>query len=1625
MRFHEDQSLAEVDKLMRVSPSELDSLLDQARAERWSQLTLVGLGSQLRDRTEDWPDSIMAADRVFQLSTYVEGLTASLKSLTGLTSLNLWGNNIGADGARDIAASLTSLTSLNLRGNNIGADGARDIAASLTSLTSLNLGDNNIGADGAIAIAASLTRLTSLYLASNNIGDDGASDIAASLTRLTSLNFGDSNIGADGARAIAASLTSLTSLNLESNNIGDNGARAIAASLTSLTSLNLGSNNIGRYGAGDIAASLTSLTSLNLWNNNIGNDGARDIAASLTSLTSLNLWNNNISADGAGDIAASLTRASLTRLTSLNLGSNNIGDDGARAIAASLAGLTSLNLWSNNIGDDGARDIAASLTGLTSLNLGNNNIGADGAIAIAASLTRLTSLYLASNNIGDDGASDIAASLTRLTSLNLGDNNIGADGARDIAASLTRLTWLDLGSNNIGNDGTRAIAASLTGLTSLNLWNNNIGDDGARAIAASLTGLALLDFGSNNIGNDGTRAIAASLTRLTSLNLESNNIGDNGARAIAASLTRLTWLNLGGNNIGANGARDIAASLTSLTSLDLGNNNIGADGAIAIVASLTRLTSLNLARNNIGDDGARAIAASLTSLTSLHLSNNNIGADGARDIAASLTSLTSLGLGDNNIGADGAIAIAASLTRLTSLDLDSNNIGAHGARAIAASLTRLNSLNLDSNNIGAGGARAIAASLTSLTSLNLGSNKIGNDGAGAIAASLTRLTSLRLDSNNIGVNGARAIAASLTSLTSLHLDSNNIGVNGARAIAASLTSLTSLHLASNRIGAAGARAILDVQSSRGGNLLRHLNLRNNGDLTGLLPKELLEAIDGQAILAAYRRFTAAQAAQTLRPLNELKLLVVGNEAVGKTSLLRYVIEGKPRNPSEAKTPGIVQHEKILVQEWSPSDCPAQLNVWDFGGQEMMRGTHRFFLTERSLYLLVLEDRRQDDRSIYEWMKTIRNRGGDSPVIVVINKSDGGKQDLRLDEGGLKETYHNIVAFLRTSCDPGEWAVESVRTLRRQIVSVIIGDQRLRHVLDGIPANWLQIKHRVSALASQRSVLTHADFVALCKYPGGGNEPIFDENEQRALLQLLHQLGTIVAHGLERGASAARREVSLLDPNWLTGAVYRILEKASAVEQEGEFLRHKLAEWLDPAPYPPERHEFILDMMQDPDIGLCFRVPTPQEERYLVPEALPASRPFLGKRPDDLLRFRYRYNYLPPSLIPRLIVESHRNVVPGRPRWRTGAVLFTRDCDVLVLADPDKRRIDLQADGPAALRRAALNVVLNDLEAVHALNPEAEPVALVPLPDRPDEQVRYDYLLELERRWGPSHAFLPEGAERMYEVEELLEGVRRDQNASLERPTVTDDRNRDIQPHTVILIHGIRTTALWQNSIRRTLEDQGFKVQPTNYGRFDLVRFLCPWQFFRRKVVEEITKQIRQTIRLAEGAKCSIIAHSFGTFIVASILQRHTDLQFRRIIFCGSVVRYKFRFEEFSSRFEQPLVNEVGTRDVWPVLAETVTSGYGSAGTFGFRRPSVRDRWHNGKTHSAFLKRDFCVRYWVPYLRDGRIVEDDEEAEHPPWWLRIVTTVQPRYLVAMIAVVLVGWFVVHLGPASWWLIHNTT
>ncbi|MBA3240620.1 MAG: leucine-rich repeat domain-containing protein, partial [Acidobacteria bacterium] len=105
-----------------------------------------------------------------------------------------------------------------------------------------------------------------------------------------------------------------------------------------------------------------------------------------------------------------------------------------------------------------------------------------------------------------------------------------------------------------------------------------------------------------------------------------------------------------------------------------------------------------------------------------------------------------------------------------------------------------------------------------------------------------------------------------------------------------------------------------------------------------------------------------------RPLNEAKLILVGRGGVGKTSIVNRLVHRMFKD--EKKTEGIIITGWPLTVGSDNEDV--RLNVWDFGGQEIMHATHQFFLTERSLYLLVLSGREDLAEADAEyWLKLIQ------------------------------------------------------------------------------------------------------------------------------------------------------------------------------------------------------------------------------------------------------------------------------------------------------------------------------------------------------------------------------------------------------------------------------------------------------------------------------------------------------------------------------------------------------------------------------------------------------------------------------------------------------------------------------
>jgi hypothetical protein len=190
-------------------------------------------------------------------------------------------------------------------------------------------------------------------------------------------------------------------------------------------------------------------------------------------------------------------------------------------------------------------------------------------------------------------------------------------------------------------------------------------------------------------------------------------------------------------------------------------------------------------------------------------------------------------------------------------------------------------------------------------------------------------------------------------------------------------------------------------------------------------------------------------------------------------------------------------------------------------------------------------------------------------------------------------------------------------------------------------------------------------------------------------------------------------------------------------------------------------------------------------------------------------------------------------------------------------------------------------------------------------------------------------------------------------------------------HIIVLLHGMNTDAEWQEALADQLrDDYGVETYPIGYGNFSPLKFLFPiWT--RRAPIKIVTQELRALKTKHPNADVSVIAHSFGSYILCNILESQTDLKFFRIQLCGAVVSTNYRWDKVESRVEKQIVNDVGHRDIWPLVAKISTWGFGDSGTFGFKKVHVRDRFFN-YGHSDFMTREHVVNFWKPFIVDGQI-----------------------------------------------------
>jgi Leucine-rich repeat (LRR) protein len=756
------------------------------------------------------------------------------------------------------------------------------------------------------------------------------------------------------------------------------------------------------------------------------------------------------------------------------------------------------------------------------------------------------------------------------------------------------------------------------------------------------------------------------LEHLTWLDLSSNQISD---YSFLEKMTNLTSLYLGFNQIS-----DISflEKLTNLTSLNLSLNQISDS---LFLEKLTNLTSLNLSFNQISDS---RFLEKLTNLTTLELRSNQIS-----DISflENLTNLTTLDLSENSIS---DYSFLEKLTNLTRVDLSNNQIS---DIRFLENLTNLTRVDLSNNQIS---DIRFLENLTNLTQVDLSNNQISDI---RFLENLTNLTQVDLSNNQI--SDIRFLE-NLTNLTSLDLNFNQI--SDIRFLE-KLTNLTWLNLSFNQISDIKPLLHLIKLGEMNISLKNHRSQNQVTLYNNQIENPPIEIVkQGNAAILKY--FEALEAQETIK-LYEAKMLIIGEGGVGKTSLLRKFISEGNKLPEEKETTKGIDIQEYYFQTAANQDF--RINMWDFGGQEIYHSTHQFFLTKRSLYVLV-DDTRKDDKTIHDatfnyWLQTVELFGGGSPIVIVQNEK--GDRSKVLDLKSIQSNFSNVKGTYATN-------LLTCRNLAETKTALQFFIQQLPHIGAKLPKSWVDIRNEVEDLKRPRGLEadTGTYYISREKYFEICKKHKVDEDTALILSQYFHDLGVFLHF---QDDDILCRTV-ILQNEWATDAVYKVLDCENVKGNRGRFTRADLETiWGDEDCKDKYRnmHPELLALMKE--FKLCYQITNRVgfgnryglTDTFLAPQLFEESQPDYDWDETDNLIVKLKYGFMPKGLISQFIVRMHRYVKELETAWKHGVILEKTDtvyAEVVSLYAQQEIRIRVRGVD----NKRFLDIVLEEFDKIHSL-----------------------------------------------------------------------------------------------------------------------------------------------------------------------------------------------------------------------------------------------------------------------------------------------------------------------------------
>jgi internalin A len=587
------------------------------------------------------------------------------------------------------------------------------------------------------------------------------------------------------------------------------------------------------------------------------------------------------------------------------------------------------------------------------------------------------------------------------------------------------------------------------------------------------------------------------------------------------------------------------------------------------------------------------------------------------------------------------------LDKLSTLDLRINQI-----KSLPTEITKLISLNklyIQNNQLVSLPDEIVQ--LVNLREFHLSSNRLNN-----LPTKIGKLISLK--EFNIHSNELRELPEDITQLANL------------RKLDLSYNQITSLP---KKMGQLTKLRRLDLRDNQLVKLPPELGLLHLAALTfGNNPWQALPPEIRSGGVRAILNFCRQQLEGETDQIYEAKLLIIGEGGAGKTTLAKKIQSSDYQLKEEDSTQGI---DVIQWQFSLDNGKEFRVNIWDFGGQEIYHTTHRFFLTKRSLYTLVV-DNRKEDTDFYYWLNMVELLSDKSPLLIIKNEKQERQREI--NERQLRGEFINLKETIATNLDTNRGLPEILTQIKHYI-------SNLPHIGTELPKTWIKVREALEQ--DSRNYISLDEYLTLCEDNG------FTRREDKLQLSgYLHDLG-VCLHFQEDDLLI---KTVILKPTWGTDAVYKVLDNPLVIRNKGRFTRDDLKGIWYEEKYVTMQSELLRLMM---NFKLCYEIPN-VPRTYIVTQLLTLNPPDYYWDGSENLMLRYEYEFMPKGILTRFIVEMHAWIEEQSCVWKSGVVLSKDDAraEITELYRYHKGEIRIRVSGKR--QRDLLTTIRHELGKIH-------------------------------------------------------------------------------------------------------------------------------------------------------------------------------------------------------------------------------------------------------------------------------------------------------------------------------------